>query len=86
MTLFDNSYKCLEKHIDDEGRMAVVVIENDIMKSIIVNVYCPNDHRASLGFMEKVYDKIFEVMDKHPFSSWLEISMPVCQMETQSID
>jgi exonuclease III len=66
MTLFDNSYECLEKYVDDEGRMAVVVIENDIMKSIVVNVYCPNDHRVSLVFMGKVYDKIFELMDKHP--------------------
>ena len=31
---------------------------------ITVNVYCPNDHKISLSFMEGVYDKIYELMDK----------------------
>ena len=64
--MYDNSFECLDSFIDDEGRAAMVVIENDRLKALVVNVYCPNDHKASYIFMEKVYDKIFELLDKHP--------------------
>jgi adenine specific DNA methylase Mod len=36
------------------------------IKAIVINVYCPNDHKASYVFLEKFYDKIFELLDKHP--------------------
>jgi hypothetical protein len=29
-------------------------------------VYCPKYHKTSYDFMEKVYGKIFELLDKHP--------------------
>ena len=32
---------------------------------IVANVNCPNDHVESRIFMEGVYDKIYEVMDRH---------------------
>ena len=35
------------------------------MKLIVANVYCPNDHVHSKVFMEGVYDKIYDVMDRH---------------------
>jgi hypothetical protein len=44
----------------------MIVIENELIKTLVVNVYCPNDHKTSYDFMEKVYDKIFELLDKHP--------------------
>ena len=66
ITLFDNSYELLESHTDTEGRMTAIVIENDRLKTIVVNVYCHNDHRDSYTFIEKVYDKIYELMDEHP--------------------
>ena len=66
ITLYDNSFECVESYTDDEGRVAIVVIENEKLKAVVVNVYCPNDHKASYVFMEKVYDKIFEFLDKHP--------------------
>ena len=37
------------------------------MKSIVMNVYCSNDHAVLLEFMRKVDDKIYELMDKHPY-------------------
>ena len=41
VTLYDNSYKCIETFKDNGGRLAIVVIENDIEKFIVVNVYVP---------------------------------------------
>ena len=66
--LFDNSYELLESHVDGEHRMAAIVIENDRLKTIVVNVHSPNGHRTSYTFIEQIYDKIFEVMVKHPDS------------------
>jgi exonuclease III len=64
--LFDNSYECLESCKDESGRMVLAVIENDIEKFIVVNVYCPCDSVLAKSFIESVYDKIYEVMDRHP--------------------
>jgi exonuclease III len=66
LTLFDNSYECLESSKDESGRMVLVVIENDTEKLIVVNVYCPCDSTLAKTFMESVYDKIYEIMDRHP--------------------
>ena len=41
LILFDNSYECLESFKDGAGRMAIAVIENDVEKFIVVNVYYP---------------------------------------------
>ena len=41
------------------------MLESDNLKVIVGNVYCPNDHEASKDFMEMVYDKIFEIVDRH---------------------
>ena len=32
----------------------------------MANVYCPNDHVKSKQFMEGAYDKIYNLMDRHP--------------------
>jgi exonuclease III len=29
-------------------------------------VYCPNDYKAYYVFLEKVYDKIFDLLNKYP--------------------
>ena len=68
MILYDNSWELLEYEVDDEGRFCAVVIENEKMKLLVVNLYCPNNHRDSFEFMENVYDKIYELLDKHPDS------------------
>ena len=43
----------------------MAVLESEIIKVIVANVYCLNDHVASMVFMENVYDKIYEIMDRH---------------------
>ena len=32
----------------------------------MANVYCPNDHVQSREFMDGVYDRINDLMDRHP--------------------
>ena len=55
--LYGSEYECIEESKDDGGRFAIVVLESDIVKVIVVNVYCPNDHAHSKVFKEGVYDK-----------------------------
>ena len=40
------------------------MVENDIEKLIVVNVYVPCEPVVALEFMESVYGKVYE-MDKH---------------------
>ena len=54
LILFDNSYECLKTRTDHNGRMAIAVIESSVIKPIVVNAYCPNDHKLSLEFIEKL--------------------------------
>ena len=65
MILFGEGYECIEKTTDAGGRFALAVLESDVIKVIVANVYCPNDHVESKIFMENVYDKMYEVMDRH---------------------
>ena len=44
----------------------MIVIEEELIKALVVNVYGLNDHYASDVFMEKVYVKVLELLDKHP--------------------
>ena len=53
--LFDNSYECHETYKDHEGRIAIAVIENNIEKLIVVNIYAPCDPVAALVFMEAIF-------------------------------
>ena len=64
-TLYDNSFVCLESHIDNSGRMAIAVLEKGNGKLIIVNLYVPCDAIHAIKFMETVYDKLNLVMDDH---------------------
>jgi hypothetical protein len=56
--LYDNSFECVESYTDEEVRVAIMVIENEKLKTVVVNVFYPNDHKASFEYMDKVYDKI----------------------------
>ena len=62
---YEDSFKCIEKTTDAGGRFALAVLESDVIKVIVANVYCPNDHVESKLFMESVYDKMYEIMDRH---------------------
>ena len=48
MILYGNTYECVEESKDDAGRFAIAVLENDIVKLIVANVYCPNDKHNML--------------------------------------
>ena len=63
--LYDNSYECIETYTDNGGRIAIAVVKGEIEKLIVVNVYVPCDPVIALEFMGTVYDKIYELMDKH---------------------
>ena len=47
----DNPFSCLESHIDNNGRMAIVVVEKGNEKLIIVNLYVPCDATHAIKFM-----------------------------------
>ena len=67
--LYDDSWVIWEQTWDDEGRCTAIVIEKDFVKLLVVNVYCPTgDPVRSREFMEKVYDEIYRLLDKHPDS------------------
>jgi hypothetical protein len=34
MTLYDNSFECLESYTDNDGRLAIIVIETDLIKTL----------------------------------------------------
>ena len=63
--LYGNSFECHESYKDNEGRLAIAVIENDLEKIIVDNIYAPCDPAAALILMGTVYDKLFEIMDRH---------------------
>ena len=47
------------------GQLAIAVIENELEKLIMANVYVPCDPVVAFGFKESVYDKLYDVMDRH---------------------
>jgi hypothetical protein len=53
--------ECVESHTDNKGRVAIVVMEI---------VYCPNNHKACYVLMEKVYDKIFDLLENILILFW----------------
>ena len=61
LILYDNSFVCLESHKDNNGRMAIVVLEKGNEKIIITNLYVPCDPVHGIRFMETVYDKLYQV-------------------------
>jgi hypothetical protein len=58
ITFYNNSFGCLESYTDNDGRIAMILIEKESIKASLVNVYCTDDHKASYVFMENVYDKM----------------------------
>ena len=66
ITLYDNSYVCIETYKDNASRLAIVVLAKDNEKLIVANVYAPCDSVLALAFMVSVYDKVYEIMDSHP--------------------
>jgi exonuclease III len=66
ITLYGKNFKTVFNYKDESGRQLYTVIEDDDHKFLVVNVYCPNDHRQCLNFMEQVYCKILEIRNDIP--------------------
>ena len=52
ITLYDNSLECSKSKTNDEGRVAILVIENDKPQALVVNLHYPNDYNAFYLCME----------------------------------
>ena len=59
-------FKEVEVVRDRQGRQIYIVVENNDEKFLITNIYCPNDHKKSIDFMEEVYSNILELTSKYP--------------------
>ena len=64
LTLLDSTWQIAEKIESLDGRMAGVVIKNELTSLIIVNLYAPNDH--DIDFFEGVFNTLIELKDKYP--------------------
>ena len=65
-TLFSNDFEVVHSFKDNIGRKLITLVQKEEEKYLLVNVYCPNDHKASLDFIEEVYLKILEIISDHP--------------------
>jgi exonuclease III len=65
LTLFNNDFETIYEDHDDKGQQSYVIIKNNIVKLLVVNIYIPNDHRVALSFIEEVYLKIHEILNKN---------------------
>ncbi len=57
ITLYDFSFEYLESYTDNDSRVAVKLIEKELIKELVKNLYCPNDQKV---FVEKVDDTILK--------------------------
>jgi exonuclease III len=69
LTLYGNEYKTLFHYSDEVGRRTMTVIESDLIKALVVNIYVPNNHGEVISFMEKTYLKILEILNEYPDSN-----------------
>ncbi len=65
-TLYSNDYDLLLTSKDKNGRILLTVLEKKGEKYIVINVYCPNDHKLSVDFVEEVYFRILDALNNHP--------------------
>ncbi len=66
MKILSNDFEILQSQSDLEGRMLIIVAQNDQDKFLLVNVYCHNNHMQSINFVEKVFVGILEYLDLYP--------------------
>ena len=66
ITLVSNDFNVVESFKDKAGRQLFTIVEKDETKFLVANVYCPNDHRSSIAFIESVYCKILEYRNIYP--------------------
>ncbi len=66
ITLFSNNFEVLYKDKDEIGRELYTLVQNKEEKFLLVNIYCPNDHKTSINFIEGVYIKIIRILNDFP--------------------
>jgi exonuclease III len=66
ITLLSFDFEIIFIYSDEQGRQLHLVVERGEEKYLVVNVYCPNDHKQSIAFVEKVYNQILETINIYP--------------------
>ena len=66
ITMYGASYETIYNSNGLDGRQQYTIIQDGEIKLLLVNIYCPNDHRQSINFLEGVYSKILEITYEHP--------------------
>ena len=66
ITLFSKDFEVLYNTRDEVGRKLFTVVQNRNEKYLLINIYCPNDHRTSIDFIEEVYLKTVEILNDFP--------------------
>jgi len=61
-----NEYEIIYSFSDKIGRFLIAVVVREEEKFLLINVYCPNDHKLSIDFIENVYLKLLETNNDHP--------------------
>ncbi len=52
LTMFGNEYEVVHSSKDEAGRKLFTVVQKSNEKYLLTNIYCPNDHRTSIDFIE----------------------------------
>ncbi len=65
LTMFGNEYEVIHSSKDEAGRKLFTVVQKSNEKYLLTNIYCPNDHRASIDFIEDVYLSIIAILNDH---------------------
>jgi len=66
LTLLGDDFEEIFSHSDEQGRQLYTVVNRKDEKYLIANVYCPNDHKQNIDFIDKVYSKILEILNSYP--------------------
>ena len=66
ITLIGDDFEVIYTDKCEKGRSLYMVVERKGERLILANVYCPNDHKTSITFVEEVYTKILEIINIYP--------------------
>jgi hypothetical protein len=64
--MYGKNYQTIYNFKALDGRQLYTVIQDEEVKFLVVNIYCPNDHKQSINFLEVVYSKILEITNDIP--------------------
>jgi exonuclease III len=85
--LFSEKYEISKQYIDEEERLIVVNLKNDLFQMIVANVYCPNDTRENITFLENLFSKLLEFKFEYPDSYIITMGdMNICVGEEDALN